>query len=150
MNLMLLLPLKPKNPLPLRSPILVKFAYEDPSKLRLKLNEPVPLPPNVDSEEIDENFDRGNEVEEEEANVIVSSSPPKNALLLIRSRSAPYRASSLASGVHPLLLKMLQMGKKSKKTEKKNKRDPHRQKKSLAEIQLQNQNFHASASNQVK
>ncbi|KAJ4969728.1 hypothetical protein NE237_002827 [Protea cynaroides] len=92
-----LLPLKPKNPLPLRSPVLVKFAYKDPSKLRLKLNEPFLLPPNAGSEEIDEDSDRGNEDEEEQANVIVSSSPPKDALLLMRSRSAPYRAYSLAN-----------------------------------------------------
>ncbi|KAF8397650.1 hypothetical protein HHK36_016570 [Tetracentron sinense] len=37
------------------------------------------------------------EGEDEEAKVFVSSSPPKNALLLTRCRSAPYRASSLAS-----------------------------------------------------
>ncbi|XP_043699083.1 uncharacterized protein LOC122649892 [Telopea speciosissima] len=54
-------------------------------------------------EEIDEDSNRGDEDEEEEeeeeekANVFVSSSPPKNALLLMRSRSAPYRASSLAN-----------------------------------------------------
>ncbi|XP_042504528.1 uncharacterized protein LOC122081448 isoform X2 [Macadamia integrifolia] len=35
--------------------------------------------------------------EDEEAKVFVSSSPPKNALLLMRSRSEPYRASSLAN-----------------------------------------------------
>ncbi|XP_042482036.1 DNA excision repair protein ERCC-6-like [Macadamia integrifolia] len=50
----------------------------------------------------EEDTDRGDgdeeeEEEEEEDKVFVSSSPPKNALLLMRSRSAPYRASSLAN-----------------------------------------------------
>ncbi|XP_010253568.1 PREDICTED: uncharacterized protein LOC104594793 [Nelumbo nucifera] len=37
------------------------------------------------------------EEEDEEAKVFLSSSPPKNALLLMRCRSDPYRSSSLAS-----------------------------------------------------
>ncbi|XP_043709701.1 LOW QUALITY PROTEIN: uncharacterized protein LOC122658673 [Telopea speciosissima] len=51
-------------------------------------------------EETDEYSDQryeDEEGEEEEANVFVSSSPPKNALLLMRSRSESYRASSLAN-----------------------------------------------------
>ena len=54
---------------------------------------------NEDSEEKDE--------DEEEAKVFVSSctSPPKNALILTRCRSAPYRSSSLVSRFWGSLLK---------------------------------------------
>ncbi|PON69249.1 protamine P1 family protein [Parasponia andersonii] len=61
---------------------------EEPSKLASRFEEK-----NEDSEEEDEDEDD----EKEEAKVFVSScSPPKNALILTRCRSAPYRSSSLA------------------------------------------------------
>lgn len=43
-----------------------------------------------------ENENLGARVQENKEDFLESSSPPKNALLLIRCRSAPYRASSLA------------------------------------------------------
>ena len=66
----------------------VEIRDEQPKKIVPRFEEK-----NEDSEENEEDED------EEEAKVFVSSctSPPKNALILTRCRSAPYRSSSLAS-----------------------------------------------------
>ncbi|KAF3442713.1 hypothetical protein FNV43_RR16630 [Rhamnella rubrinervis] len=52
---------------------------------------------NEDSDEEEEDDDEGDEREANKVFVCSSSTPPKNALLLTRCRSAPYRSSSLAS-----------------------------------------------------
>lgn len=66
----------------------------EPSKIASNFGET-----NEYSEEEDEDDDEDDEENEREAKVFVSSCsslPPKNALLLTRCRSAPYRSSSLA------------------------------------------------------
>ncbi|XVF55439.1 hypothetical protein PTKIN_Ptkin06aG0035900 [Pterospermum kingtungense] len=62
---------------------------EDSSKFRSKIEDFV-----AENEEQEE--EEAASEDENEAKVFVSSSPPKNALILTRCRSAPYRSSSLA------------------------------------------------------
>lgn len=82
---------------------------------------------NEDSEEEEEDNDDDEEDEREANKVFVSSpaTPPKNALLLTRCRSAPYRSSSLASRFWGSPLRSIETGEEEDKEQRKTELENH-------------------------
>ncbi|KAL1210007.1 hypothetical protein V5N11_020568 [Cardamine amara subsp. amara] len=79
----------------------VSFSRKSEKRSSSSRSEPIFGRSTVEPEEPEETLKEENEVEEEEANANKSftATPPRNAFLLTRCRSAPYRSPSLANNL---------------------------------------------------